>query len=431
MDRFALPALVLTASLFMSACGESPRGKTDAGDASDSGSLNDPHACEDRADGTPCGDNAICLEGECAPSVCGDGYVDVALGEECDDQNSTEGDGCENDCRFTCRSDADCQDGNPCNGEERCIDAGFGKLCAVALEPLNCDRGQACTLYRCDPTASNPEEACIAEPIDTNISLCWRDADGDGHPSYAGACNDPDAPSCENGIRLSMTEESPCGCPAGFIPADRNSAPEDCDDDDPETYPGAPELCGDWKDNDCANGHENIKPYPAAILEFCAVDADQDGYPDPDAEGDLRIASGYECVCPAGMTRIQESRSTQPDCDPTNHLVNPGITAYSPVAYCPGINELADSFLVTGRGRVFYCSDASVTPSFDFNCDGEETRQHNALNHGVCGTLCRSNAWTEKIPDCGQDAEFLSCRRRGKDLGCRANVTEARTAACR
>lgn len=131
------------------------------------------------------------------------------------------------------------------------------------------------------------------------------------------------------------------------------------------------------------------------------------------------------------MTRIQESRSTQPDCDPTNHLVNPGITAYSPVAYCPGINELADSFLVTGRGRVFYCSDASVTPSFDFNCDGEETRQHNALNHGVCGTLCRSNAWTEKIPDCGQDAEFLSCRRLGKDLGCRANVTEARTAACR
>ncbi|MBX3276034.1 MAG: DUF4215 domain-containing protein [Sandaracinaceae bacterium] len=40
----------------------------------------------------------ICLRGRCQRSVCGDGYVDVA--EQCDDGNTTSGDGCEADCTF-------------------------------------------------------------------------------------------------------------------------------------------------------------------------------------------------------------------------------------------------------------------------------------------------------------------------------------------
>src|SRR5688572_28294179 len=53
--------------------------------------------------------------------------VDVEKGpvEECDDGNSVIGDGCENDCSFTCVAgtvigDAKCDDRDSCNGAETC-----------------------------------------------------------------------------------------------------------------------------------------------------------------------------------------------------------------------------------------------------------------------------------------------------------------------
>lgn len=418
--------LVLTVLM---ACSDASSDPKDAGEdaARDKGGE-----CVDRADGYACGDGAICLDGECMPSTCGDGYVDRAAGEDCDDRNRTEGDGCDNDCRFSCAQDEECSDGNPCNGAERCIPAGFGQLCVPALAPLDCDKGEACTLYRCDPGAPSAEEACLAEPIDTESARCWRDEDSDGYPSYAidTTCPDSEDPECGNGLPLDANDETLCGCPEGFIAAVKGSTPEDCDDDDPRTSPGAPELCGDYKDNNCDGRHEMQKPDATAILEFCSFDADQDGYPDPNEDGQLIIRQGYECACPEGMSRIQESRTTQADCDPSNKDVNPGITAYSPVAYCPGINELADSFVVTGRGRVFVCSDASVTPSFDFNCDGVDTIQNTTVNDGECGALCRPSGWREKVPSCGQDGDYLSCTRVGKKV-CNSSVVEGRTSGCR
>ncbi|MEM9865641.1 MAG: DUF4215 domain-containing protein [Myxococcota bacterium] len=77
--------------------------------------LADGSAC-DRDDNSSTRD--ICLAGSCAPSFCGDGFVDAP--EACDDGNDTEGDGCKNDCQFTCVNDADCDDGVLCNGAERC-----------------------------------------------------------------------------------------------------------------------------------------------------------------------------------------------------------------------------------------------------------------------------------------------------------------------
>jgi YVTN family beta-propeller protein/cysteine-rich repeat protein len=53
------------------------------------------------------------------PSVCGDGIVDPAAGETCDDGNTVAGD-C---CSPTCQIDPDgtsCSDGDVCNGEEVC-----------------------------------------------------------------------------------------------------------------------------------------------------------------------------------------------------------------------------------------------------------------------------------------------------------------------
>jgi len=54
----------------------------------------------DRPDGTECGvaTRRICVDGACGSSACGDGYLDVFAGEECDDGNTDPGDGCDADC---------------------------------------------------------------------------------------------------------------------------------------------------------------------------------------------------------------------------------------------------------------------------------------------------------------------------------------------
>ncbi|WP_146157540.1 hypothetical protein [Enhygromyxa salina] len=47
----------------------------------------------------PCEDGQLCVDGICELDTCGDGRVDP--GEACDDLNSIEGDGCDNDCTLT------------------------------------------------------------------------------------------------------------------------------------------------------------------------------------------------------------------------------------------------------------------------------------------------------------------------------------------
>jgi YVTN family beta-propeller protein/cysteine-rich repeat protein len=63
-------------------------------------------------------------------SVCGDGIVDIAAGEMCDDGNTAAGD-C---CSPTCQIDPDgtsCSDGDVCNGEEIC----HGGRCETVTKP--------------------------------------------------------------------------------------------------------------------------------------------------------------------------------------------------------------------------------------------------------------------------------------------------------
>jgi cysteine-rich repeat protein len=78
--------------------------------------------CSSSTDGTACGVGKICHGGTCSQSVCGDGFRDTALGEECDDGNAVAGDGCDPpSCTFTCKASSDCEDdGNPCNGVAGC-----------------------------------------------------------------------------------------------------------------------------------------------------------------------------------------------------------------------------------------------------------------------------------------------------------------------
>jgi cysteine-rich repeat protein len=178
------------------------------------------HVCKSgtaAADDSPCtilgGAAGACNGGTCAKIGCGN--MIVTSGEDCDDGNAVDGDGCDNDCTFSCKTDADCDDGDACNGTQSCNTSTH--ICTDAVV-VSCDDGLACTTDSCDPKLG-----CVHDKID---------GDGDGH-----TCSD------------------------------------DCDDSDPATYVGASETC-DGKDNDC-NG---LADDGMVVMSTCYPDGDGDGF---------------------------------------------------------------------------------------------------------------------------------------------------------
>ncbi|MFH1437837.1 MAG: hypothetical protein ABIJ56_19165 [Pseudomonadota bacterium] len=155
---------------------------------------------------------------------CGNGAKDD--GEECDDGNGVNFDGCNNDCLFSCDGDADCNDSDPCT-DDRCVVIPAGKKCIPAFNASPCDDGDTCTSgERCDGHGR-----CVSDGDCPPECVCFADKDFDSH-------GDPLSRGCG----------SPC--PAGYVVDDR-----DCCDRDPFAFSGQdiyyeePTNCGGWDYN--------------------------------------------------------------------------------------------------------------------------------------------------------------------------------------
>jgi hypothetical protein len=165
-----------------------------------------------------------------------------------------------------CASDADCDDGSFCNGDEVCDPAAGGRGC-VAGRP------------RCPSDAECDEDADLCMPI-------CRDADRDGHrASSCGGddCDDRDAAIPPGGIEVCDRghdedcdpgtlgdDEDGDGFPAssccnGFV------CGADCNDFDGEVYAGRPEDCNE-RDDDCDSVVDEHATRPLFL------DLDRDGY---------------------------------------------------------------------------------------------------------------------------------------------------------
>lgn len=97
--------------------------------------------------------------------ICGDG-VQEGL-EQCDDGNFDDQDGCNSLCEFSCETDDDCSDLNPCNGSEQCTESNA------------CESGDALT----DGAACGNERSCWN-------GLCLSDICGDGTRQGDEECDD-------------------------------------------------------------------------------------------------------------------------------------------------------------------------------------------------------------------------------------------------
>jgi cysteine-rich repeat protein len=118
-------------------------------------------------DGTSCGSNMICRSATCVVDFCGDGYVSGT--EECDDGNAVSGDGCENNCTFSCLSSdssRNCTPADPCQGQGTCNDTTH--VCAAGT-PLgdntscggnNYCKSATCTVPACGNGIVEPGEQC-------------------------------------------------------------------------------------------------------------------------------------------------------------------------------------------------------------------------------------------------------------------------------
>ena len=314
-----------------------------------------------------------CRGADCVNAGCGNGVPDG--GEDCDDGNDVAGDGCENDCVFSCTEDSNCADGDTCNGNETC-DLGT-HACVAGTDGLDCVDGNDCTMDLCHPVdgCSNP----------------LVDADGDGHaPTTIGACGD------------------------------------DCDDDDATTFAGAPELCEapgiTPVDNDC----DPATPNPSASLWF--LDCDEDGF------SIVGAPSQMSCAAPAPQggcgwtTRVPVSGdTTSVDCKDSNGDVFPGQTAYftTPIAGNP--SATAYDYDCNGSHTIrYFCapsSGACEAPS----CSGGYLAS-SASNPNGCEFECGGIFCFYAAPTCGQSASYQLCGSTG--TLCLSTRPSSRTQAC-
>lgn len=285
---------------------------------------------------------AMCMEGVCRSGVCPDGTVDP--GEECDDSNSTDDDGCDADCTFSCTTDTDCQDADACTGNETCDLATHS--CRAGMAP-DCDDGDPCTDDGCDSSLG-----CVFDSV-------YVDMDGDG---FTAARTGSD-PSCLS---------------------------DDCNDASATAYPGAPETCGAG-DLNCDGSTATPSYYP---------DCDGDGFaamgaaPMPSCTPPTGRPPSCGTASAARWTSREPRSSSTTDCADAEARAYPGNTAYygTPVAVRGGYDFNCDGAATprypVGRPLLFVeCNGSScagtsyIVPSGRATSCGRQSSPFPELSH--------------------------------------------------
>ncbi|WP_045118909.1 DUF4215 domain-containing protein [Haliangium ochraceum] len=247
-----------------------------------------------------CDDGQVCPAGmRCAAEAkvcfvgeCGDGEVDLARGEMCDDGNFTDGDGCTSDCR----SNEDC---------------GNGELDDHLASPEVCDDGNTVSGDDCSADCMS-RETCGNGIVDTTVGeVC----DG-GNTESGDGCSD----DCKS-------DES---CGNGIV-----DVGEECDDGDTESGDGDSygcsdscllEDCGDgiqqpWEDCDDGNREDNDDCSRLCRLEFCGDGVQQSGEECDDGNLDDNDGCNGACItefCGDGIPQSDEQCDDGNDDDEDN-----------------------------------------------------------------------------------------------------------------
>jgi len=263
-----------------------------------------------------CDPGYVCDNGSCEQSVCGDGIVDASRNEQCDDSNDIDGDGC-TQCRHDCQTNAECDDGNPCNGVEMCNGScqlgsalTAGETCttpavgtgqcrtfgaAMVCVSTGCGNGQTAGGEHCDDGNEIAGDGCEIDcryscVTNSAVANTWyADCDGDGHVTSSAmtsnSCFNPGTPSCGGQWILHATQTN------------------DCNDSCPTCNPSASETC-DGLDNNCVGGADEVAS--------CNIACNWDGkarWLSHGWDGGGAFGSGAWVSCMGGMISDMEWKS--------------------------------------------------------------------------------------------------------------------------
>ena len=234
-------------------------------------------------------------------------------GGDCDDEDADVGpsaaevacDHVDNDCNGQLHDEEVDDDGDShdecsgdCDDDDPAVYPGAGEICDGVDN--DCDGDLLTGEVDLDGDGYMACEECD----DDDASLTPADADGDGHSTCDGDCDDADASVYPSAPEQCNGEDDDCD---GVVPDEETDgdgdgvAPcdGDCDDADPATHPGAPELC-DGLDNNCSGSPAQDESDADADGQMpCAGDCD---------DADPAVYDGAPDVCDA----VQDN-----DCDGT------------------------------------------------------------------------------------------------------------------
>ena len=355
-------------------------------------------------------------DGSIDEEVDADGDTFTGCAGDCDDNDATVYpgatelcDGLDTDCDGAIPADEtdddgdtfdECDDGD-CDDGDASINPGAVEACDGAdtdcdgVVPSNEADGDGDTYLLCADdcddadAATNPGATELCDGVDNDcdgtVPPDEVDEDGDTYRLCDGDCDDTDANVG----------------PGTDGDGDGSPSCEDCDDDDPLTYPDADELC-DGIDNDCDGAPED--PDDLTFYDWYE-DADGDGFGDPDA------AHPDNPLC-APPGEAGEYVSNSEDCDDADPALNPDA-----IEVCNGIDDDCDPTTdldgadadADGDGFLACsptepdCDDADpdTWPGAEELCDGDVDNDCDGTEGGELGD---PECWERGCTSCGSVA---------------------------
>ncbi len=275
--------------------------------------------CDDGADNGKQGKcPATCLRDDDGPPVCGDNELSNPP-ETCEDGNTTNHDGCSDQCQLENGCAVTCGDGIRTPGEE-CDDAntkngdGCSSVCKREATYIpNCGNGVLDPTEQCDDGNANSGDGCSATCVNEKTAVC-----GDHIWQQGEQCDDGNKTDGDGCSRF-CTHESPCGCGNGKV-----DPGEQCDDGNQDNGDSCSTLCkktcttndecpskvclptGDCADNTCGDGKKDAG-------EQCD-DGAKNGTPGDACSATCHATCTPGATCPDGQICPANGECPSPSC---------------------------------------------------------------------------------------------------------------------
>ena len=351
----------------------------------------------------------------CIETNCGNGKVDV--GEDCDDGNITDGDGCSHDCRQEACGNNRLDPGEQCDDGNTVAGDGCSPSCRLEscgngiLDPGEvCDDGNNTDCDGCSGNCKS-NETCGNGILD---STCGEKCD-DGNTTAGDACE----PDCQSGQ----------GCGNGIL-----DPGEECDDGNSDQNDDCARcvinVCGDGVLNtdgvhkeQCDTSGESATCNADCTVPSCGDDKVNGHYTPPgapgpeqcDAAGDNLATHNCTDVCQVARCGDAKTDGEAPgleECDDGNQVQNDGCSNECKLPSCgngvvdqneecdlgSGASGNSDTGKCLTSCKLATCGDLFVETGVE-QCDGA------AVNGHPCSATCTIEQCGNKIIDPGETCD--------------------------